>query len=240
MIKLAMEIPTAYLQTWTAWTDLDFVLAHRVLEDPVYARFYAERSASRELILDNSMHELGHPLPVSDLVAAAKLVAADYVIPPDRLGEPETNLSWYLDARDAFAGTSHKVGAVLCGRTFDERFMYLQEVRDAPMLLLPFREPRLDWFFEQKSQIQRFPRIHLLGVNELVELWNFNQVAGANWSVDTAKPIKWGIERQLISERTSLRGAPMKSKDLLDVYGLSTQQILHITENVSYLRRFIA
>lgn len=92
-MKLSLEIPTAYLRDFTPLTDLDFALAHKVLENQEYANFYLDRAKGRELILDNSMHEIGKPLSVAELEEAAKRCNADYVIAPDQLGEPEDRKS---------------------------------------------------------------------------------------------------------------------------------------------------
>jgi hypothetical protein len=221
MIGLAMEIPTDFLDSWTPLTDFDFVLAHRVLEDVAYRRFYAKRPSGRECILDNSMHELGHPLPVASLLEAAVAIRADFVIPPDRLGEAAWNLEQFRRCAWEFRDTPIGVASVLCGATPALRETYMWHTRSAPMICLPFREPRLQWFFDSPRNIHLFERVHLLGVNELDELRRFATLSARStrtrWTVDTAKPIKWGLEGALLESLTSLRNAPTGSKELLDL-----------------------
>jgi hypothetical protein len=253
MIKFAMEIPTAFLPQWAPLTDLDFVLAHKVLGDQVYADFFRNRPKGRELILDNSMHELGHPLKVKDLLEAANRVRADFVIPPDRLGEVEQNIAWTIETGIAFRHSQTKIAPVMCGRTPEER----KEVRSGyavyPMICLPFREPRADWYHEHLeaciAQTENlWMRIHLLGVNEMSELRLFRHLSEVNhgqvWSVDTAKPIKWGIEGHDLQDMDaggiSLRGAKLSSKDLLDLDMVSGDAFCSITENLAYLKRVCA
>src|SRR5262245_1236135 len=47
MIRYSMEIPTSRLTDWSPLCDLDFVLAHKVLEDKSYADFFANRPRDR-------------------------------------------------------------------------------------------------------------------------------------------------------------------------------------------------
>jgi len=241
-LRLSLEIPTAYLEEWSLWTDLDFVLAHRVLEDEAYAEFYARRPSDRELILDNSMHELGAPLSIEAIRDAAERVHADYVIPPDRLGEPEWNLLQY--AQTCRVCSDFNVAGVLCGRDMAERRSVLDHIQGAPMLLLPFREPRLTWFLELETPIRRRfenKRIHLLGVNTLTELQCFAGYSSDErsiWSVDTSKPIKHGVVHRNIRDG-SLRGAALSSKDLLDLHSLTSAQIESVAANVLVLREFL-
>ena len=243
MIKLAMEIPTSHLATWSPLTDFDFALAHKVLEDPAVARFYAERSGSRELILDNSMHELGYPLPVKELARAADLCRADYVIAPDQLKQPDQNLAWFEDTVNEIAG-HHKVAVVHCGPTPGIRQKYFTRVAArADMLCLPFRENRMLWWAEIDRQQLDFPclrRVHLLGVNDLAELYVFARLSmrDAEWSVDTSKPIKWAIEDRHIGDGFDIRGAKTTSHALLDAK-LTTPQVALMIRNLEHLRAYL-
>lgn len=234
-----MEVPTKYLKPWSGWTDLDFALAHKVLEDPVYGNHFANRPADRELILDNSMHELGHPLTAAELATAGHRCRADYIIAPDLLGEPEQNVKWFRHTRQLL-GRDFRIGAVLCGRTRAERKAFLWDVMDAHMLLLPFREPRLRWYLEHQTAISVFQRIHLLGVNTLDELSCFAAATGHSrsaWSVDTAKALKLAVAGRRVDDGQPLRGSPLGSKELLDLDRLSPSEIELTKSNVDVLRR---
>jgi hypothetical protein len=237
-MRFSMEIPSAYLERWAPMTDLDFALAHRVLEDDRYASWYRNRPVDRQLILDNSMHELGEPLPIAQLREAAERVAADFVVPPDQLGKPDWNLDQYKKCVKEFRGTKHSITAVLCGRDRDERKKFLKAVDMAAMLMLPYREPRMTWYLELRIQFERFPWIHLLGVSELSELQSFNRLCGNNerWSIDTSKPVKAGLVGRSILDGQSLRGIPVSSKDLLGLENLSEDQQELIEANVTTFR----
>jgi len=239
-IRLAMEIPTAFLKEWSKLCDFDFVLAHKVLESEEYAKFFSDRPRGRKLIMDNSMHELGHPLSAAELLEAAKRCRADYVIAPDKLKEVEQNYTWFKETH-RLLGTKYKIAAVLCGNDLQERIKFLGNVRHASMICLPYREPRYSWFREQIEFLDArwADSIHLLGVNELAELWQWQQEPTFNFSIDTAKPIKWGLLGKSILTEATLRGAPISSAELLNLKTTSAEQRAAIFYNVAALRTML-
>lgn len=211
MIELAMEIPTCKLGEWSPYADLDFILAHTVLEDPTYAKFFAERPKERELILDNSYHELGYALSESDLLEAARRCCADYIISPDSV----TDMGFTLKSFKALTmfETNFKIAVVMTGFPPDsnlfQRDDFLREVRQADMLCCTFKLPkRLPWF-QESFYARRWKRVHLLGVGELEELRRWAQQANylnsITWSVDTGKALKWALRGKKLDELDSLR-----------------------------------
>ncbi len=240
MIGLSMEIPTPHLERLSKQTELDFALAHAVLKDKTYRRFYKTRDFKRELILDNSMHELGHPLPLEQLGKAARQVDASYVVAPDQLKQYEQNVRWFQETHAAL-GDEFGIAAVLCGETVEERNRFLDlTLGRADMLCLPFREPRFDWYQEHFHMINMYPRVHLLGVNTLRELdmFRISTTPWSNWTVDTSKPIKWAIRGKSISGIDSLRGCPVGSEALLWMT-LTEEQLLLAEENILHLRQYL-
>jgi len=68
------------------------LLAHDILEHPKeYVHIYSEvrRRYRREsfIIMDNSIIELGHPLKIKDLIAAAAIIQPDCIVIPDAMGD---------------------------------------------------------------------------------------------------------------------------------------------------------
>lgn len=214
MISLAMEMPTCRLAQWEMYTDLDFVLAHKVLADRDYAEHFKHRTQDRELILDNSFHELGHPLDVRDLLRAAVLCRATYIIAPDKVGDVAFNIEQLHKLNYGLFkhGVQCKTAVVMTGTeegTKDEREDFLQHVRNADMLCCTFKQAkRYDWYF--KSKVAReWKRVHLLGVSELIELGYWQVFSHHNpqveMSVDTGKPLKWALQGKRLDELRSLR-----------------------------------
>jgi hypothetical protein len=238
MIKLALEMPTVKLAEWSMQTDLDFALAHRVLEDAAYTDFYLHRLENRTLLLDNSFHELGHPLPIDDLLHAAELVDADYIVSPDRLDDYE----WTLKQFDALSRRTVRTAVVLGGDTPEARTRFIQEVRPAAMICLPYRRPRIEWFLEQRPP---WSRVHLLGMSSFKEIqaWRWllddPRLQGIEVSVDTSKPIKWGLlGRSFLDDddTRSLRNAPITSKDLLGLTDITQAQNETVKENIKFVK----
>jgi hypothetical protein len=236
-IGVAFEIPSALLREVAPLADLDFALAHRVLEDWPYAKFFASRDLGRELILDNSFHELGKPLTVLELHEAARRSHADYVIAPDVLGEPAKNLQWFRETQEGL-GSEFKIAVVASGNTPDDRARFLDATADAQMLCMPYREQRLAWFLENPA---RCSRVHLLGVSTLEEAHAWTTVAGQfphiRFSIDTSKPIKAAILGRALCDGGSLRGLPISSKDLLGLTSFTPAQLVLMSQNVQEFRR---
>jgi hypothetical protein len=85
------------------------------------------------------------------------------------------------------------------------------------------------------------PRIHLLGVKELSELTKFRtaflSLGIQHWraSVDTGKPVKFGLLGKRFDETMQLRGqtAPVLDK------AVTPKQLQDIYYNIAYMRRFM-
>lgn len=253
LIKLAMELPTSKLEEWTKYADLDFILAHQVLEDKAYADFFRNRPADRELILDNSLHELGYPLSVADLREAAERCDATYVIAPDKVGNVEFNIAQFKLAYDAFRHTPHQLAVVmtadpeldampLAQSAAIENFLY--EVRAADMLCCTFKLPRRYDYYTSSAMAKKWRRVHLLGVDTPEELQNWRNTFRDTYreaSVDTAKPLKWAMQYERLSERRNWRKAKLHSADLLNLRSdqITTEQEQIFIENVETLRRYL-
>jgi len=85
-ISVSVIAPAAYLREFAAQepATIHHVAAQRVLHDPGYQEFFrAEQQRGAEIILDNGVFDLGHPLHADDLVTAARAVNAAEIILPD-------------------------------------------------------------------------------------------------------------------------------------------------------------
>lgn len=85
-IDVSVIAPVAYLGAFVAQEParVHHVAAQLVLADESYGAFFArEAERGAEIIVDNGLFDLGHPLPASDLVKAARAVSAREIILPD-------------------------------------------------------------------------------------------------------------------------------------------------------------
>jgi hypothetical protein len=243
VIKLSLEVPAKQLGLVQA-ADLDFVLAHKVLEDHVYAEFFRRRPKGRELILDNSKHELGFSLPLADLITAADRVNPDYVIAPDDFNDPQWTVEQFESTVTVFNSGERrqKIAAVLVGDTPDVRQDVMKLFWNAPMLCLPYKKPRLEWWDELPRPLP-WPRIHLLGVSSLAELAGWSAISkqnGTSFSVDTSKPVRWAMQGRRIDDGGSLRGGVLTAKALLDAEEMTAEQFSKALYNIGKLKEILA
>lgn len=255
MLKLALELPTSKLNNWSPLLDLDFVLAHKVLQDENYADFFAMRDYPREVILDNSTHEFGKPLPWNQLVHACNLIQANYLIAPDIVPaitdgkvtkeQFRQNLEWLEQACRVLDNSSTLVAAVMCGNNFDEvdEYLYLVKSLSVDMLCFTFHNShRLNWWhlFRDHEAFTTPSRIHLLGMHTEAELKIWVKLSGAypqfDFSFDTSKPLKFGVQGKRLDDVADLRGGPVRSKEVLELTEFTEKQIEDCEYNIKYLK----
>lgn len=246
-MRLMAEIPKAWLKPLSPLFDGDFAIAHQILEDKYYAEFYAEQSKKgRFVILDNAFHELGHPLTPQELLEAADRIKPTIVIAPDKIGDQHFTLVKFFETLEVMP-PEIGVGVVIQGVSPAERAeMFMKTVKRAKMLCLPFKEPRFEWFCDLLEKIPKHiqwpPRLHLLGVNELWELKAFRDkiaelgISPRLVSIDTSKPIKYGILRQRLKEDTVLRGAGPLAELEKKADSKCMEDVLY---NIAFLRRYL-
>lgn len=252
MLRLALEIPTSQLSRLVPQTDLDFVLAHKVLDDPEYAAFFATRGSERELILDNSTHEFGRPLPYAHLNRAAERSRADIVIAPDVVTvdkskrtyvQYEQNIEWLVETCEKLLG--FKIAGVLCGEKYSERESFLHEmyVAGAEVLCFTFHEEqRLEWWkdYMKGKYAGHWKRVHILGVSTLQEMCEWVKISNENptvdFSIDTTKCVKWGYQLKEIDKIESLRGGPIDAKAVLELKNFTEEQLEYIEHNIHFLK----
>jgi hypothetical protein len=240
-VKLCMEIPTEHLEDLSPLCEMDFALAHMVLDNRRYASFYKEMSARRrEIILDNSFHELGVPLSPIELRLAAREIKPTVVVAPDKLGERTWNWEQWEETVSVMKG-EYPVGIVVTGSEPQLRAQYISAAlsRGCNWFFWPFKEARELWLKESIHLFNRMKtRHHLLGVSSLSELRSCRALfeeLGIRASVDTSKPIKFGQKLQRFEPGIELRGAGPLRMDAV----LTGEELACTYYNVAYLRRFM-
>lgn len=248
-MKLGLELPTKHLDLFTPLTDMDFVLAQNVLDDEDYARFYEKSSmrTGRLTILDNGFHEMGAPLPPTELIQVAERIKPNFVVAPDWFGQAKKT----YEAFDAFdklgAIKKENLSVVMQGQGESELNYFFSAVyKRVDCLCFPFRANRAGWM---QTLVNSFPPshhkwppyIHLLGMStwEDIEAWRvFGKRFNLMLSIDTAKPIKWGMLGEHIGYGKNVRGAEVSSATLHKAV-LTDKQLSDVTWNIAYLQRFV-
>ena len=243
-MNFGMEMPDCLLKEFSPLCDLEFALAHRVLEDEDYAdHFLQAREVGREVILDNGFHELGRPVSSVELLEAAKRVDPSYVICPDFLHDPKKTYEATKEAAKVL-GDKYALAVVLVGNDPAERNAFITNCKGfASMLCLPFRAKRLSWF-ETLDPFSLPGRVHLLGINTIEEIAAFKAHGNYSffqWSIDSSKPMKWGLMGKKIWTLNSLRGCPLKTPEMLLMTPdqINPLQKMWAAQNIAYLRRVV-
>ena len=182
MIKLALQIPTKYLKAFSIFTDFDFALAHKVLEDKEYAEFYRKQSASgRQVWLDNSMLELGEPLSEQDIIRAASYIKATHLIAPDKFDQSSWSVNQAINFKLRYGAFYNIIGC--CHGTPKEQQEALKIYQHRNIIpTLSYREDR-SWYTADK-----WGPVHFLGFGNLQNILDAKPT-----SIDTDFPIRLGM-----------------------------------------------
>jgi hypothetical protein len=247
-MRFTMAVPRQLHDQLANLQDLHFALVTQD-ETPGYAEWYsARRDKAQQVILDNGMHEnKGKPRTVPELVEACKLFRPNYVVAPDWMGDAKRTFAAFNEMRRNRPNGSG-IAVVVQGKDPIERFEFFDGVRlHADMLCLPYRMPRLDWMKELIARAPKHikwpPRIHLLGVSTMQELGQWHRlmyehnIPEDSVSVDTTKPIKWGLALKRMDELDSLRDGPGWPQVPLKDEEITPEQLACIYYNIAYLRR---
>ena len=125
MIKVSHESPIALLEKSLEYNDYQYCLVHLMEEQPEYAEWFLEKyKAMRpdgEILLDNSIFELGHSFDPQKYIDWIRKINPNYYIVPDVLEDAEGTMeSWEKFTSDYIGRPeSLRIGAVQ-GKTWSE------------------------------------------------------------------------------------------------------------------------
>ena len=200
-ISLAMEAPNQLLKDLPYITDFDWVLTHLCEDSNEYLAHYQNIVAqtNREVILDNSVNELGEPLGLGRMDEVVVQLNPDYIVPPDYLNNLEATLGILDEAIDLWGknrilpvlqGTSIKE-VLECADILANKYEFKivsvpYDVTLAHRSKLPsddFNRAELEELAETRIKIMSalvkngitFNRYHLLGMNTLEEFRSYRK-----------------------------------------------------------------
>lgn len=233
-IKLSLEIPTKHLEELSSYADLDFPIAHLVLEDKSYKQFYKERVArGRTVLLDNGLYELSEPLSNDHILEAAKSLCFEHqkphIIAPDFYLQKNKTIDVSFEMLRKAGGLGFKVGCVPQGETVAEVISCYREFTKSPFepICLSFLNPRYDILLNMPLMYNRWH--HLLGLYNLEEIrWMRTFIPfPVSMSIDTNKPLK--AAQNGLTMREAGRGlGKWKADDAINDLGLAVANILDL------------
>jgi hypothetical protein len=188
---LSFEIPTKHLAEFIPLEDFQFGLAHLFLKKD-YPGWEEYHKMYQGCLLDNSMYELGYPLPIEELMKAAALAKPRAIIAPDWMDEyGKTMEAAYELWRAKPQGASWSIGVVVQGKNYEERrkFFLMARTNKWSPICFPFRSPREETMklLARAGEFHTNHWYHMLGLRDWIEL---SIPYPGLWSIDTSKPFK--------------------------------------------------
>ena len=257
MIKVSHEVPGCLLYDSENFNDYDYALVHLLEEDETYREYFLEaREKGRYIILDNSLHELGHAYDDEGLLKWVEELRPDEFIIPDVWEDRDASV---VNARKwskiKLPEGVEKV-AVVQAKTIHEAATCYQTYKDLGYQKIAFSygasyyndivpHPNKDLgkalgrlsvisALYKTKVISQNDRIHLLGCAVPQE---FGWYKGYDCieSIDTSNPVMAALER----ERYNLFGLNKKPKaNMNDYYYMLEEEVNWdlLTDNLTKFR----
>lgn len=260
-MKIAHEAPTEIFNKVQELTDYDYALVHLLDENEAYRKkFFEAKEKGREIILDNSIFELGEAFDWESYIKWIKELKPDWYIVPDVLEDYSNTLLNYNYFSVAYAKElDGKPIGVIQGKDYTELSTCYQALASKPnikMIGISFDYsyyekvyptlPKLQaWAAGRKHLIfklikeeffdEKIP-IHLLGCS-LPQEFEFYNGLDFIYSVDTSNPVVHGLKGIRYTDRGLVDKESQKLFELIDSR-VTEEQWLDIEFNVSKFRDF--
>ena len=120
-VRVSHESPLCLLEESRVYNDYDYALVHLFEQEPAYYAFFkASVTMNREVLLDNSIFELGKAFDSKAYVDWICNLNPTYYIVPDVLENHQETVDSFMDFTDAYSGVPGlRIGAVQ-GKTYQE------------------------------------------------------------------------------------------------------------------------
>tara|TARA_E500000318_G_scaffold19823_3_gene20534 strand:+ start:2225 stop:3007 length:783 start_codon:yes stop_codon:yes gene_type:complete len=232
------ESPISILDKSVNYNDYDYALVHLFETHPDYYQFFKDSIAyGREVLLDNSIFELGESFDSDKFAKFAKELKPSYYIVPDVLEDGYATIKSFHDFVNKYPDLPGlKIGAVQ-GKTYDEIvdcYNYMSENANYIAISFDFSyyivtgkgKTKLErWCDGRRRLIEQLKRDgvwndqkphHLLGCSLAKEFKNYIDDKSIR-SVDTSNPVVAGIKELRYTGNLGLNEKPsIKLADLID------------------------
>lgn len=261
MIKIAHEAPLSIFEAVQAVTDYDYALVHLFDESEAYFnKFIEAKNKGREIILDNSLYELGYPYDGEKYVNWINKLEPTFYVIPDYLGD---SVKSWQNIEDYAINNIHNINSnvktigVVQGKTYEEICVYYLKLKDhVDMIAFPMLKPfKIDELSSDESRLfNRFIMInkmymdgvlditknhHLLGCQLPFEFSLYNRaIKSCITSVDTTNPVLEGIEYRSYPVKGPKEKSPTKIFTLINE-SVDDFQAAKIFENIKIFRNFV-
>jgi hypothetical protein len=228
-IKICHEAPKSIYKKISKITDIDYGLVHLMEKDPEYYKLFEwSKKKGREIILDNSIFELGVSFDPEKFVGWIKKLEPDWYIIPDVLEDSSNTIKQARKWKELYKDVPGKTIGVIQGKTYDELvecYRYFDLDHNVDMIAISFDYSYYESTFQHPNKhlqwalgranllgrmleegvINRGKPHHLLGIALAFEgkLYQGDQY---NWiySVDTSNPVVHCIKGFMYEENFGL------------------------------------
>lgn len=261
MKKISHEVPVSLLEQSRQWNDYDYALVHLFEKYPQYFEFFKESlKIGREVILDNSIFELGTAFDSCKFAEIILDLKPTYYIIPDVLEDCDGTIENLLNWIDLYKGIPGKKIGVVQGKTYDEIVRCYEVVNrhcdkiaisfDYSLYesLVPMKDRLVSWMYGRQKLLLKLltdsvinfrKQHHLLGCSlprefRMYKSTTYNFIT----SIDTSNPIVHGIYKIRYDDQGLNIKRSIKMCDLMESV-ISTEQFESILHNVHMFKQFV-
>ena len=260
MVKIAHESPIASFNTIQQYTDYDYALVHLFEENEEYlAKFEEARDKGREIILDNSIFELGEAFDSDRFAFWIDYLKPTWYIVPDSLENAKRTMhnmaEWNFKYANALAAPSKKIGVVQ-GKTYSEIvtcYEWMTTIAEVDMVaisfdyslyeqMVPHPNKYVSWMLGRVTLLGKMLRDgvintdiphHLLGCG-LPQEFAFYKDYDWIYSLDTSNPVVHGLLNIPYTDQGLWDKASIKLFEMINMVPTSEE----LTQAVYNVQRF--
>jgi hypothetical protein len=183
-MKVSHESPISILDTSKTYNDFDYALVHLFETHPEYYNYFKQARSvyDREVLLDNSIFELGKSFDSDKFFNAARDLQPNMFIVPDVLEDAQATMLSYKGfrskARELKEGFLTKtIGAVQGATWHDLKTCYKFMSYEADMIAISFDFSYYHVTGEGKTPLERFCSGRQRFIADLIEsgIWDWNK-----------------------------------------------------------------
>jgi len=210
------ETPISFLDESREYNDYDYALVHLFETDPEYYNFFkVSKTLGREVLLDNSIFELGKAFDPKKFAKYIKELEPTYYVVPDVLEDSRETVSSFHKFRMDYAGLPGLKIGVVQGKTYQELvecYKYMADNADYIAISFDYSWYQTityccpSWILDEQSKGRK--RLinmliedgiwdhskphHLLGCSLASEFKHYKHIESIR-SLDTSNPVVAGI-----------------------------------------------
>lgn len=261
-ILVSHESPISILPQSVNYNDYDYALVHLFETHPAYFDFFqVSLNSKREVLLDNSIFELGKSFDPAKFAGYVDKLKPSYYIVPDVLeGGYETIESFNNFTKEYGNLPGLKIGAVQ-GKTYDELvdcYKYMSDYADYIAISFDYSYYLITG--RGKTKLERWCNGRQQFINDLIQdgIWNKSKphhLLGCSLakefsfyvdnnitnirSCDTSNPVVAGIKGLKYVGNLGLAEKPsIKLADLID-HKVSEEEYNNIMHNIYYFKKIL-